>query len=378
MKLKLSHRILALAFDLTFAGVIYLLLIGRGSPISLYNAPTSAELGYGIGSEVVHSEQVKVILVGILAWTIYILLSVLSLKKTIGQLFVGIYYEGESIIKKILSAWLSLSFLIDKLLKTKISKTEKTNKVAGILGTLLSLITLPGLALFIFIAGFILINPSFNGPDNIGLCGEKFCLVKPNTQCEKNIDLVRSRTVEIVGKEFTGTGFLVSSSLVLTNNHVIEGESDVQIREQSGKISQGKVFKVNPDFDMALVIGQFSEGQHIQFVNPTDFGEGTTDLMAIGYPGSIMRESGTGTLTVTKGIYSAFRHYPEFGIDLVQTDTPANPGNSGGPLVNNCGQVFGMVTLSEKLDPITGTPKEGLNYAISSTTLVQELNKMTQ
>jgi S1-C subfamily serine protease len=276
---------------------------------------------------------------------------------------------------------LSPLIFFDKLLGITIIRSRKSNpitKVLTVLASLGSLVAIPGLLLYIFLLGFIFLAPRTDTADNFTLCGERFCLVKANTSCEKNLDFVRSRVVEIVGKNFTGTGFLISDSLVLTNYHVVEQEPVVSVRESNGRVSEAKVYNANPDLDTAILVGQFTKGEHIQFVNPTDFGEGTTDLYAIGFPGSVLRQAGTGPLTVTSGIYSAFLDYKDEGFQLVQTDAAANPGNSGGPLVNKCGQVFGMVTLSEKFDPYTNEIKVGLNYAISSTTLVPELNRLSK
>ena len=128
---------------------------------------------------------------------------------------------------------------------------------------------------------------------------------------------------------------------------------------------------------MPSLVGQFNLNEHTQFVDPRQFGEGTTDLYAIGYPGQALRLAGTGSVTVTSGIYSAFLDYADMDLHLVQTDAAVNPGNSGGPLVNKCGQVFGMVTLVERLDPFTGDVKEGLGYALSSTMLVPEINRLS-
>jgi len=374
-------RIPILALDLLIASFVFLLLLSRYSPISIYSAPTSAELGYNLSSPQVTGEQIKLVLLGGFIWLIYALVAGLSLGKSLGHLILGTKFNNDSRLRKTFAVLLSPTIFFDKILKISIVRNRKQSsfgKILIVLASLASLIAIPGLLLYIFVAGFIFFAPRTNVTDNFTLCGERFCLVKANTTCEKNLDFVRPRVVEIIGKNFTGTGFLISGSLILTHYHVVEQEPVVSIRESNGQVSEARVYNANPDLDIALLIGQFTKGEHIQFVNPTDFGEGTTDLYAIGFPGSVLRQAGTGPLTVTSGIYSAFLDYKDEGFQLVQTDAAANPGNSGGPLVNKCGQVFGMVTLSEKFDPYTNQIKEGLNYAISSTTLVPELNRLSK
>lgn len=382
---KLSYwiRFPILTIDLFVAGIILLLLISRFSPITIFTGPTSAELGYNIASSQVANDQIKLALLSISIWFGYALIVGVLFGKSIGHMILGtkLHSEDNSRIKKIFSVLFSPVFLFDKLIGITVIRSRKQTvigKILTILASIVSFIAIPLMFLAVFVIGFTFFAPRTNIGDNFTLCGEKFCLVKPNTSCVKNLDFVRSRVVEIVGKNFTGTGVLISDSLVLTNYHVVEKEKVVSIREGNGRISDAVVYNANPDLDIAILVGQFTKGEHIQFVNPTDFGEGTTDLYAIGFPGSAMRQAGTGPLTVTSGIYSAFLNYKDEGFQLVQTDAAANPGNSGGPLVNQCGQVFGLVTLSEKFDPYTNTIKEGMNYAISSTTLVPELNRLSK
>ena len=66
-------------------------------------------------------------------------------------------------------------------------------------------------------------------------------------------------------------------------------------------------------------------------------------MLAAGYPlGTDM----IGEVTVNKGIFSAIRHTPSFFADFVQTDVNLVEGMSGGPLVDQCGEVAGVNTLS--------------------------------
>jgi S1-C subfamily serine protease len=371
-------RIPILSIDLLIVAFIFIFSLLY---FSQYGSPASAGLGYSFNSPEVKEDHISIILLGGLVWVVYIVATGFLLGKSLGHLILGTKFDDKSRFKNTLSLLFSPTIFFDKIVKARIIRSRKQSlfgRVLTILASLVTLIAIPGLALYIFVAATIFFDPTTAEQNDFSWCGEKVCLVAANTKCEKNLDLVRSRVVEIIGQEGTGTGFLISDSLILTNHHVIENESVVSIREENGRVSEANVYKSNPDQDIALLSGEFAKGEHIQFVKPTDFGEGTTDLYAIGYPGSALRESGTGSLTITSGIYSAFLDYRDEGFQLVQTDAAVNPGNSGGPLVNKCGQVFGMITLIERFNPETQEVKEGLNYAISSTTLVPEINKLLE
>lgn len=365
-------RIPILSIDLTLAGVISIFLM------TFYygDTPTAAELGYSLNSTEVYTEQLWIIIFPALLWILYSILTGLFLKKSIGHLVLGTKFENKHRFTIISSILCSPFILLDKALKLKIIRSKEEslfNKIIKFLGILTSLITIPGLLFYILILG-VLLSENKNVTDSFTWCGEKVCMVKANTTCEKNLDSIRSNVVEIIGDNANGTGFIISEKFVVTNYHVVELDSTVSIREDNGNVSEAKVYNKNENLDIAVLSGSFEKREHIQFVDPTYFKEGTTDLYAIGYPGSTFRQEGTGSLTITSGIYSSFLNYADEGFQLVQTDAAVNPGNSGGPLVNKCGQVFGIVTFSEKFDEYTEQIKEGLSYAISSTTLVPELN----
>ena len=364
----------ALGIDLLSTGVILLILV-----ITIFGRqPTAAESGFSIASPEVRRQQQQLIYMGIAVWIGYVILFSLIFKRTFGQLLVGVFYEKDvSLIKRMLSQILSPVPFLNKILKInlQIHPQNWLNKISVFFGSLFALVAYPLLLVFAFLIYFIFFVPN-NNIGNVGLCGEQFCLVKPNLNCKKNLADIESRTVEIIGQNATGTGIIISPSMILTNYHVVEGENKFIVRQANRKNTDAMLYRSNPDLDLAVLIGQFYEGTHIQFVDPHSFSEGT-DLYALGFPGTILVQPGTAqNLTVTKGIYSTFIDLPEFKIQLVQTDTPSNPGNSGGPLVTECGQVFGLVTLSEKMDPITKVAKEGMNYAISSTTIVPQLNTL--
>lgn len=359
------------AFDL-----ILVLVLGLISLFIIYyysEIPPASELGYRLNSPEVRAENIKALILLAICWLIYSILTGLFFKKSIGHLIMGTKFRNKSRISIILSILFSPFIFVDKIFKITIIRNTKLTVLsnsATLFGIIASLIVLPAL----YIIPLLFVFDDTTNIEDSSWCGEEVCMVEPNTVCEKNLDSIRSNVVEIIGDNATGTGFIISEKFVVTNYHVVELDSTVSIREDNGNVSEAKVYNKNEDLDIAVLSGSFEKRDHIQFVDPTYFKEGTTDLYAIGYPGSTFRQEGTGSLTITSGIYSSFLNYADEGFQLVQTDAAVNPGNSGGPLVNKCGQVFGMVTFSEKFDEYTEQILEGLSYAISSTTLVPELN----
>lgn len=135
-----------------------------------------------------------------------------------------------------------------------------------------------------------------------------------------------------------GTGFYVRADRVLTNHHVVEGQSSVQLIAGETRrtarvlgVSAGADLALlqvyNPDPDQpALSLG--SAGQ-------VRVGE---EVIAVGSPLGVLSN------TVTRGIVSAVRRTGD--LVLIQTDAAINPGNSGGPLVSRSGLVIGINTLT--------------------------------
>jgi serine protease Do len=137
-----------------------------------------------------------------------------------------------------------------------------------------------------------------------------------------------------------GSGFIIDKEgFILTNNHVVEGTEDIQVRLSDGGDFKAKVIGKDATTDLALI--QISTSSSLQ---PLALGDSDTLevgdwVLAIGSPFALGN-------TVTAGIVSAkYRRIGESAYDdFIQTDASINPGNSGGPLLNTSGQVIGINT----------------------------------
>ena len=140
-----------------------------------------------------------------------------------------------------------------------------------------------------------------------------------------------------------GSGVIVrADGVILTNNHVVEGERDLRIHLQDGRELPGKVVGTDEKTDLAVikVIGERVDG-----LTPVQMGD--SELLRIGEPvlavGNPFGLSGT----VTMGIVSALGRSDVAIVDyedFIQTDAAINPGNSGGALVNTRGELVGINT----------------------------------
>jgi serine protease Do len=137
-----------------------------------------------------------------------------------------------------------------------------------------------------------------------------------------------------------GSGFVITAEgLVVTNNHVIEGATQIDVIFQSGQRLSARVVGRDPVTDIALL--RVNAGRPLPFVR---WGDATRarvgDLViAIGNP------FGLGG-SVSAGIISARNRNIDAGRydDFIQTDAAINRGNSGGPLFNINGEVIGVNT----------------------------------
>jgi len=137
-----------------------------------------------------------------------------------------------------------------------------------------------------------------------------------------------------------GSGVIVSrEGYILTNDHVVDGVSDIQVTLHDGRTLAGKIVGSDPDTDLAVVRVSASGLTPITFGHSEQARVGDV-VLAIGDPFMVGQ-------TVTMGIVSAVGREIDrnpFG-SFIQTDAAINPGNSGGALVDAAGDLIGINTL---------------------------------
>lgn len=167
----------------------------------------------------------------------------------------------------------------------------------------------------------------------------------------------------------TGSGVIYDKAgYIATNNHVVEGASEIIVSLPDGRTVKGKVLGADAVTDLAVVkinldnlpVAEFGDSDTLQVGEPA---------IAIGNPlGMEFRGS------VTAGVISALNRSIEIGerkFNLIQTDAAINPGNSGGALVNADGEVVGINSAKIAVSGV-----EGIGFAIPVNTAKPILDEL--
>src|SRR5437899_6225336 len=136
-----------------------------------------------------------------------------------------------------------------------------------------------------------------------------------------------------------GSGFVINADgYVVTNNHVVDGATEIRVKLADGRELAGRVVGRDPRTDLALLKVDAHGLPTIPLGDSAALKVGEP-VMAIGNPFGLEQ-------TVTTGIVSATGRAIGAGPydDFIQTDASINPGNSGGPLINARGQAIGINT----------------------------------
>jgi 2-alkenal reductase len=140
----------------------------------------------------------------------------------------------------------------------------------------------------------------------------------------------------------TGSGFVVDTNGdIVTNNHVVDGATDIEVNFVDGTIVRGEVVGTDANSDLAVVKVDLSSEQ----LHPVEFAD--SDTLAIGQSvlaiGSPFGERWTLTSGIISGLGRTIDGLNNFSIGgVIQTDAAINPGNSGGPLLDLEGHVIGV------------------------------------
>lgn len=180
-------------------------------------------------------------------------------------------------------------------------------------------------------------------------------------------------------KKGVGSGVIYNvtkdAAYIVTNNHVIEGASTIEVSLENGETVEGSLVGADPLTDIAVVK---IDGEYD--VTPLKFGDSDElrtgeEVIAIGNPLGLELSR-----TVTQGIVSALdRTIPvktsagQWEFEVIQTDAAINPGNSGGALINIQGELVGINSLK-----IAANGAEGLGFAIPSNKVKQLIDDIVE
>ena len=153
---------------------------------------------------------------------------------------------------------------------------------------------------------------------------------------------------------------------MVTNQHVVEGQTTVNVTVDDTASYTGNVLGVDVTRDLAVVSICCGDFTSLEFGDAAGL-EAGDEVVNIGYALGF-----SGEATVTKGIVSALRFDSRYQAYVIQSDAVINPGNSGGPMLSAAGQILGINTFKYE-ETASGRPTEGLGFAISAVTVQQRI-----
>jgi S1-C subfamily serine protease len=190
-------------------------------------------------------------------------------------------------------------------------------------------------------------------------------------QARQAVEAAAASTVRIVGSAcgelLSGSGFVVSGDLVVTNAHVVAGVEGPQVQRQDGTSQSATTVLFDPQTDLAVLHVDTPAGQPLPLLS-SRVGRGTGGA-TLGYPGG-------GDLTVERAavrrpidavgrdIYGS----SEVEREVYELQAKVEPGDSGGPFVLPDGSVAGVVFAASTTDPSVG-------YAIASTDVILDVSR---
>ena len=190
---------------------------------------------------------------------------------------------------------------------------------------------------------------------------------------EKTIDSVVmvkiEKTTALVTKEGSGSGFIYKLdndyAYIMTNHHVVDGAKKVTIITNNDEEIEAKVLGSDEYLDIAVIqIKKKDYMENLTIISSDKKPNLGDTVFTIGSPVGYEYRN-----TVTSGIISGLDRHVEVSVknssqedyvmEVIQTDTAVNPGNSGGPLFNSNGEVIGVISMKFVNNSI-----EGMGFAI--------------
>jgi putative serine protease PepD len=173
-----------------------------------------------------------------------------------------------------------------------------------------------------------------------------------------------------------GTGFEIDANGdIATNAHVVDGASSITVKTHDGKSYKATLVGKDDTTDVAVVHIDAAAGD----LHPLSFGDSSAievgdPVVAIGDPFGLADSLSTGVVSALGRTISSPDNHP---IDnAIQTDAAINHGNSGGPLLDDQGQVIGITSQIYADNSTSGNV--GIGFAVPSSTVKQITSELIQ
>lgn len=267
---------------------------------------------------------------------------------------------------------------------------RRESKTKKVLGTLLLIVTVSATSIFLYNM-YLNINIK-NSPKNTENTGTAIRLsteqtVEPHisntlenaTKCVVGISKIKNKGDSIFERDATkdlslGTGTIISDNgYILTNWHLAGNKySSCYVTLEDGSVYNGSIVWADSDLDLAIVKISAS-GLNYLALGDSDNVKIGENVYAIGNPIGMEFQR-----TVTQGIISGLNrtikieeeNTSSYMEGLIQTDASINEGNSGGPLINNKGEIIGINSVKIKT-------AEGIGFAIPINTIKPVIESFT-
>ena len=195
--------------------------------------------------------------------------------------------------------------------------------------------------------------------------GENYSLSQLFEQVKESVVVVQAVVSPTTTSQ--GSGFLYNYSgqiIILTNSHVVEDATSIDVTFSNGNMYSASLKGANSNTDIAVLTtsGPQTEYSPLSIVS--------SDTLRVGDPVVVVGTPYGLPGSMSNGIISALNRTITLEdttlSNIIQTTTPLNPGNSGGPMINYLGQVIGMATAIVE-------DSQGIGFAIPSNTILQEV-----
>jgi len=157
--------------------------------------------------------------------------------------------------------------------------------------------------------------------------------------------------------------YLKEHNIFVSNYHVVEGFKQVCLEDSNKNVWLGKVVMINPEADIAFIKADVVPADSMNItINAAELIMGSK-VHVVGFPYGM-------PFSITEGVVSSVNQLLD-GKPHTQIDAAVNPGNSGGPVINEKGEIVGIVASKFK-------DADNMGFAIPATVLLNELESVKE